>query len=296
MRKIIEKLSDGVYFIQGARNARYPNSNSILIGDFLIDTGISNKILRSVKKEYQINNVILSHWHEDHISGNRLLKGVNFFCHEKDKLIIENIEKMNEYYDIKDKPIGKDFLSLLDYLRMENTEIDSIITDNEIFEIGDRCRLKVIHTSGHTAGHCAFYEMNSKIGFFADIDLTKFPYYGNIDANLMDFETSIVKLMDFEFNKAITGHRGIIEGDSQVKEELKKFKFIINKRDERILEQLSEKKVVKLEDLRGKNLIYKKYMYEEFEIIAELLMIKKHFDKFLKQDKISVKDNGYILN
>ncbi|MFX0058646.1 MAG: MBL fold metallo-hydrolase [Candidatus Heimdallarchaeota archaeon] len=290
------QLSDDIYFIQGARNARYPNSNSILVGDYLIDTGVSNKILRSAKKEFKINSVILSHWHEDHISGNRLLKGPNFLCHEKDKPIIENIEKMNEYYNIKDKPIGSEFLNLLELLRMKNTKIDNLINDNEILEVGDNLRLMIIHTPGHTAGHCAFYEINSKLGFFGDIDLTKFPYYGNIDANLIEFESSINKLINIRFKEAVTGHRGVIEGERQVKEELKNFKDIIKKRDQRILAQLSEKDVVKLEDLKGKNLIYKKYSYEDFEIIAELLMIEKHFDKFFDQRLVERKNDGYILS
>ncbi|MFX0177437.1 MAG: MBL fold metallo-hydrolase [Candidatus Hodarchaeota archaeon] len=290
------QLSDDIYFIQGARNARYPNSNSILVGDYLIDTGVSNKILRSAKKEFKINSVILSHWHEDHISGNRLLKGSNFLCHEKDKPIIENIEKMNEYYNIKDKPIGSEFLNLLELLRMKNTKIDNLINDNEILEVGDNLRLMIIHTPGHTAGHCAFYEINSKLGFFGDIDLTKFPYYGNIDANLIEFESSINKLINIRFKEAVTGHRGVIEGERQVKEELKNFKDIIKKRDQRILAQLSEKDVVKLEDLKGKNLIYKKYSYEDFEIIAELLMIEKHFDKFFDQRLVERKNDGYILS
>ncbi|MFX1588849.1 MAG: MBL fold metallo-hydrolase [Promethearchaeota archaeon] len=295
MNDFIIKLSDEIYFIQGAKNARYPNSNSILIGDYLIDTGVSNKILRNVKKEFQINNVILSHWHEDHISGNQLLKGVNFLCNEKDKFIIENIEKMNEYYNIKDRPIGVDFLKLLKYLRIKNTKIDDIINDKQIFEIGDRARLKVLHTPGHTAGHCAFYEINSKIGFFADIDLTNFPYYGNIDANLIEFENSIDKLINIRFSKVITGHRGIIEGNDQVREELRKFKAVIKKREKIILEQLSEKKIVRLADLMGKNLIYKRYMFEEFEIIAELVMIEKHFEKLIHDNLIMTEKNGYLL-
>ncbi|MFX1358151.1 MAG: MBL fold metallo-hydrolase [Promethearchaeota archaeon] len=295
MNKFTQKLSEGIYFIQGANKARYPYSNSILIGNYLIDTGVSNKLLRSLKKEFQINNVILSHWHEDHISGNHLLKDINFFCHEKDKCIIENIEEMNYYYDIKDKEIGTDFLKLLEYLRVKNTKINNVINDTEIFKIGDMLRLKVIHTPGHTAGHCAFYEINSKIGFFADIDLTRFPYYGNIDASLIEFSNSIDKLINIKFDKVVTGHRGIIEGDNQVKEELRKFKTIIEKREQLILEQLSEKKIIKLADLMGKNLIYKKYLFEEFEIIAELIMIEKHIEKLLHDNLIIEEKNGYLL-
>ena len=84
----------GVYFIKGFNNGRYPYSHSMLAGTTLIDTGISNKFIRKIKKEFIIENVILSHWHEDHILGNRFLKNVQFSCHPKDKQIIENTQLM----------------------------------------------------------------------------------------------------------------------------------------------------------------------------------------------------------
>jgi hypothetical protein len=47
---------------------------------------------------------------------------------------------------------------------------------------------------------------------------------------------------------------------------------------------------------RNNNIIYRKYSaYKDFEIIAELLMIEKHFEKFLKNNIISEENNGYIL-
>ncbi|MFX1531655.1 MAG: hypothetical protein ACFFBC_11130, partial [Promethearchaeota archaeon] len=71
---------------------------------------------------------------------------------------------------------------------------------------------------------------------------------------------------------------------------------IIFKRDERILSNLSERNPISPIDLKGKNLIYKRYSSENFEVISELVMIEKHFDKLLKNNLIAIKDNGFILN
>ena len=40
-----------IYFIEGARNGKYPYSHSLLIEDYLIDTGISSRLLRKLKRQ-----------------------------------------------------------------------------------------------------------------------------------------------------------------------------------------------------------------------------------------------------
>ncbi|MFX0042221.1 MAG: hypothetical protein ACFE8L_04860, partial [Candidatus Hodarchaeota archaeon] len=176
-------------------------------------------------------------------------------------------------------------------------KIDKTLTDNEIIKIGNDYKLKVIHTPGHTAGHCSFLELNSKIGFLADIDLTNFVFYAGIDSNLINFEQSIDKLLDLDIEIVTTGHRGIIEGRKEIKEELIKYKSVIHKRDERILSNFSETKPVLVTDFKGKNLIYKYYSeFKNYEIIAEMIMIQNHFDKFIKNRLIIQQEgNGYIL-
>jgi len=299
MQDFIHPLSDdfkNIYFIEGDRKGNYPFSHSLLIGNYLIDTGISGRHLKKLKKQFQINTVILSHWHEDHISGNNLLRNSNFLCHINDKPPIEDIEKMFPYYNVEGTDAGKEFRSLFGLFDMKNTKISNIINDNEIIDIDDHLKLKVVHTPGHTAGHCGFYEINSKIAFFGDIDLTRFPYYATIDSDLVDYENSIDKLKNLEIEIAVVGHRDPVFGSSNIRVELDKFKSVIFKRDERILSNLTERKPIRPIDLKGKNLIYKRYTYKNFEIISELVMIEKHFDKYLKNNLITTQDNGYILN
>jgi hypothetical protein len=50
-------------------------------------------------------------------------------------------------------------------------------------------------------------------------------------------------------------------------------------------------------DLLKKNIFYKRYgPWEIFEINAEKIMNEKHFEKFLKNNQIEKKNNGYILS
>jgi len=301
MDDFIQPLSEdfsNFFFIKGKLRARYPYSNSILIGDYLIDTGISPKHLRKLKKLYPINHVLLSHWHEDHISGNFLLENAKFYCHLKDKSPIEDIQKMMPLYNVRNTPIEEELKRLIIVLKMQNIKIDTLIEDNDIFNIGDQFKLKVIFTPGHTAGHCAFYELNSKIAFLGDIDLTRHPYYGNLDASLIEFEESIAKIKSLDIKIVVTGHRGIIEGKKKINEEIEKYKLILQERGERILTFFSERsRPIKLKEFRNSNIIYRKYSaIKDFEIIAELLMIEKHLEKFLKKGIISENDSGYVLN
>ncbi|MHA2287658.1 MAG: MBL fold metallo-hydrolase [Promethearchaeota archaeon] len=301
MEEFVKPISDGhenFYFIEGELRARYPYSNSMLIGDCLIDTGISPKRLKRLKKQFMIKNVFLTHWHEDHISGNRLLKEAKFYCHSNDKMPIENVEQMIPLYNVENTPVEDELKSLIELLRMQNIRVDTLIKDGEIYNIDDELKLQVLFTPGHTAGHCAFYELSCKTAFLGDIDLTRFPYYGNIDANLVEFEESIDKIQKLDLNSVATGHRGLIKGKNKIHEEIENYKSILKKRDEKILAFLSEgSKPTVLNDFKKSNIIYRKYStFKDFEVIAEILMIGKHLEKFLERGIVSEMNQGYILN
>jgi len=302
MNDFIQPLSEefkGIYFVQGQNRGRYPYAHSLLINDFLFDSGISSGYLRKLRKSHAINNVIFSHWHEDHISGNRLFPNAKYYSHIKDKSVIEDITLMNEYYFIEDDTEMLElYAMILAGLRLQNTNIDYLLEDNMLIDLGEGLQIKVIHTPGHTEGHCCFIEKSSKIAFLADIDLSSLgPWYGGKDCNVMAFEDSIKKMKQFDIDIAVTGHKGVIEGRSNIKEGLEKYLQILYQRDDRILENLSEKKPKSAEDLRDLNIIYAYYTdFKEYELFAEEIMVKYHFDKFLKSGKIAREGNGYILS
>ncbi|TXT61464.1 MAG: Hydroxyacylglutathione hydrolase [Promethearchaeota archaeon] len=290
---------EDIIFIEGEQNAKYPYSNSMIVGTFLIDTGVGSKNVRKIIRKYDIDKVLLTHWHEDHINGNRHFKGKNiqFLSHEQDKPLIEDIERMYNAYGVKDTPLESDFKQLIQVLRMKNIEVSKTFQDKQILHLSDLPhKIQVFHTPGHTAGHCSFYEMNSKIAFLGDIDLTNFSFYGSLDADLITFENSIEKLKDLDMEFACTGHKGVIIGNKEIKAQLENYEKIIKKRDKRILNHLSESNPINPTDLKGKNLIYKKYsQFENYELLAEKIMIGKHFEKFLQNKVIEKINNGYVL-
>jgi len=299
---MIQSLSDefkNIFFINGQRNGRYPYSHSLLIRDYLIDTGISSGFMRKLKRKFSINHVLNSHWHEDHIACNRLLADAKFYCHSSDRLLLEDFNSnYKRYYYVENTSVDDLFDGLLDLLKVEDTQINKTIEDNGIIDISENYQIKVIHTPGHSAGHCCFYELNSKIAFLADIDFSSFgPWYAGLDSNLSDFEKSIEKLKKFDIDIAVTSHKGVFYGDKQIKQKLNEFQAKIDERDKSILEFLSESKPLTSKDLIRKNIIYKfNSEFEAYENIAEKVMLDMHFDKLLKNNLIEQIDNGYILS
>ncbi|MFX1236339.1 MAG: MBL fold metallo-hydrolase [Promethearchaeota archaeon] len=291
--RVFSEEYDGIFFIEGKNQGKYPYSNSLLVGDYLFDTGISEEKIQKLKKNVSINNVVLSHWHEDHISGNKNFNKAKFYCHREDKHIIEDISRMDLFYGVIDS-IYDDIMNMLD---LRNRRIDYIFEGNDELIANNEIKLKVIHAPGHSAGHCCFYETNSKVIFLADIDLSSFgPWYGAMDSSVIEFERSIKRLKKLNLKFAFTSHSGVIDGIKTIRKKLERCLSIIYERDDVILSYLSEKKPKTAFDLEHKNITYKTYSYfKNYELVAERIMIQYHLDKLLEENILEQEGNGYVL-
>lgn len=286
-----------IYFIRGKNSGKVPYTNALLIKDVLIDTGISPLYLKRLKRKFKINEIIFSHWHDDHIRDNKILEVDTRTCHKKAKPIIENIDRLIDLYDIRGtsvEPAFKDFLSnIIDVYKMA---IDHTLKNDQIINIGDNLDFKVLYTPGHSVGHCSFYEPKLKLAFFGDIDLSRFgPWYGGLDSDIGQFKNSIERLKKLDIQIAITGHSGVYKGSKLIKKKLEEYKKIFDFRDNLILENLTNSKPLTAADLIEKNIIYKNYdFFKPFLLRMERTMIQKHLDKLLKEKRIEESDSGYI--
>ncbi|MCX8172640.1 MAG: MBL fold metallo-hydrolase, partial [Archaeoglobaceae archaeon] len=164
------------------------------------------------------------------------------------------------------------------YPKIGFRKVDELIEDGELLKLGGK-EIEVIHTPGHSAGHCCFL-IDSKILYLADIDLTSFgPWYGCLDCDVQDFLDSIDKLLKMaeSVEIAVPSH-GEPVGGEDLKERLLKYKEKIFEREKKIIEAINAGV-----DPVGKNIIYRKYpepteIYRSFERI----MIKKHLDRLRK--------------
>lgn len=131
--------------------------------------GNTNEILDFVKKQnIKIKGILLTHGHGDHISSVPSLKNAfacPVVCHEDERDTLENAE-LN-----------------LSSMISGTLEISPDITlkDSDVFTFGEKSRLKLIHTPGHTKGGACFYDEDEKLLFtgdtlfFSSIGRTDFP-------------------------------------------------------------------------------------------------------------------------
>lgn len=305
--QLIDENLPAFYFVPGENNGVYPNSHSLLIlqnkrnnNAVLIDTGIGHELIKSLLQDFKITKVFLSHWHEDHISGNYFLKKqlTEFYCHSLDAPMVKDIGKFQEFYYTQGSSVEDFFQDLLVTMKIEDLAECREINDSQVIKIDDVMSIKVIHTPGHSAGHCCFYESTNQVIFLADIDLSGLgPWYGCLDSDIDDFEMSIEKLISMDLEYAISSHKGVFVGKIEIRDHLRRFLAVISKRENRILTELSEVKGKFAKELVGKGIIYKNYSsMRDYLFIAEKQMISKHFTRLVKKGKVFKDRDGFLLN
>ena len=254
------ELRRNVRIIEGPDSGRYPYSNSLLIGrSCLIDAGAGD-VLKDVRVEW----VLDSHWHEDHIALNKV--GRRVAAHYLDADAIENYEEFKRRYALGD-------LVRL-FVNFEFGRVDRTFEDGEVFEF-EGVQVEVLHTPGHSAGHCCF--VIDDVIFLADIDLTPFgPWYGCLDCDVRDFVLSIERLKR-EVSKrrislAVPSHGKAVSGTDEILKRLDDYLAKIFERDRKIRELIQAG-----EDPIGKGVIYKKVPEpKEIYLHFEKIMIEKH--------------------
>lgn len=176
----------------------------IVFGDkiTLIDSGVKgseftiSKYIRQNKRDItEIDTLILSHSHPDHIGSAAKIKeltGCKILAHEAEKEWIENIEIQS-----KQRPVPG-FFNLVD----RSVEIDEFIAAGQELEIEDGLTLKFIHSPGHSKGSLNIEFVEDHILFTADSVPLKndIPNYDNFQ----ELMNSLDKISNAEFTTLIS--------------------------------------------------------------------------------------------
>lgn len=145
----------------------------------LIDTGLGvANIQEVVSKLTELPVlVITTHVHWDHIGGHKYFENIAVFEAEKEWLsggfpIPLEVVKSNLLCKPCDFP--KDFY--IEEYQIFQGEPQKILKDGDCLDLGKR-QIKVVHTPGHSPGHCCFYEPERKYLYSGDLI-----YKGCLDA------------------------------------------------------------------------------------------------------------------
>lgn len=142
----------------------------IIFGDkiTLIDTGVKDSeeeiftyIAENSRSYSEIDKVILSHSHPDHIGSAARIKeltGCKILAHPAEKTWIENIAIQE-----KERPVPG-FSNLVN----RSVTIDEFIEDGQSLDFGNGQTVKIIHAPGHSAGSANLFLQNEKVLFTAD--------------------------------------------------------------------------------------------------------------------------------
>lgn len=183
----------------------------LLIGKkfaILIDTGLGVADIKKVVEQITTLPilVITTHIHWDHIGGHKYFDEFAVYESEVEWIskqfpIPLQIVKKNLTSECCEFPIDFD----IDYYNVFQGIPTQIMYDGDIIDLGNR-KLKVIHTPGHSPGHCCFYE--EERGYLYSGDLI---YKGCLDAfypttDPLAFKHSVDRINALNVKKVLPAH------------------------------------------------------------------------------------------
>lgn len=179
------------------------NERSVLIDSGL---GISN-IKRVVSSLTSLPIIVVTtHVHWDHIGNHKLFDTIAVHEMERDWLVdnfpisLQEVKNniMRLPFDFPD-----DFN--IDKYQIFQGEPQILLHDDDIVDLGGR-KLHVIHTPGHSPGHCCFYEPERKYLYSGDLIYKGCLYAFYPTTDPLCFYESIKKVQKYEIEKIFPGH------------------------------------------------------------------------------------------
>ena len=286
-----------IRFIRGDNGGKYPFNHSVYLegkdARVVIDPSCGLQKLTDLKNKDGVDQVWLSHWHEDHMGFLNLFDNCVLRLSERDFPPLTDIEIFLDWYGIKEtqsREIWKNImLNNFNYLPQNKA---LFFQDGETIDLGS-LKVKVIATPGHTPGHLSFFFPDEEILFLGDYDLTSFgPWYGDVYSSIEQTITSIHTLKNIPARRWIASHNtGVFERNpGNLWDD---YENVIYLRNEKIMNFLKEPKT--LEEILAAWLIYGRPREpKDFFEFNERALVGKHIDYLEKNGKIALNKNKYV--
>ncbi len=289
-----EKHFGPIWFIPGENRGIYPFCNSVYIEGpgILIDPASDRKRLAQLKEDPGVNQIWLSHWHEDHFLYLNLFKEVPVYISEKDSTPLSNLDIFMDAYGVgsdEERETWRSFLA--DQLHIELRKPTAFLKSGETSHLNG-VTVEKISTPGHTPGHLAFFFKEQELLFMGDYDLTRFgPWYADVESSIEDTVASVERLKKIPAKTWITGHEtGLYEEEPE--ELWDRYLNVIDVREGKLLDFLKEPRT--MEEITGAWIVYGRPMEPKaFYEFGERAHMKKHLERLMKQGVVVMEENRY---
>jgi hydroxyacylglutathione hydrolase len=244
--------------ILGEKNGKYPYGNSIFIDDevtALIDPSLMIVDLNGQITGRKIDLLFNSHYHEDHFVGNFLFPDAPLHVHQLDAPAFRSLDTLFDFYGMDEEATETWKPVVVEKYHYQPREQMVELSGDEVFEFG-HTRMRVLHTPGHTGGHCCFFFENEGLLFVADWDLTWFgPVYADATSDLAATLTSLHQIRALGAKTLVSFHEvGVCEENQQ--ETVDQYLNIIYERERTLLDFLVVPRT--LEEIVKRRIIYRK--------------------------------------
>ena len=174
----------------------------------LIDTGLG---VADIKRVVDVLTdlpieVITTHVHWDHIGGHSLFDNIGVHKEEVSWLSEEfplPLQVVKNNLVCKPCDFPRDFC--IEEYKIFKRKPQVIVKDGDCIDLGNR-EIEVIHTPGHSPGHCCFYEPDRRYLYSGDLI-----YKGCLDAyypttNPIQFYESVKRIQGYQISRIMPGH------------------------------------------------------------------------------------------
>ena len=275
------KLTESVSVLLGAEGGRDPSGNSVVVRgsaeSMIIDPSVT--VVEQGGAPVDIDLVVNSHSHEDHLPGNGLFTEARVHAHFDDLSGVQSLEGLMDVFGFDDDVRAEQTVSFVEELYFSPRPDATGFGDGHVFDLGG-IRVEAMHLPGHTRGHSGF-RVDGGVFFLSDIDLTGFgPYYGDVWSDLEQFEESLHRVRDVEADWYVTFHqKGVIEGRETFLVMLDKFHSVIDRRHGEMLEFLTEPR--SLADMAHHRFVYRPHVDIPFAGTVERRTAELHVARML---------------
>lgn len=218
-----EKISEGVWLV-GGPNVSHSEDATVFVVELgvklvMIDSGAGRsaaRILKNIKEAgldpLQVEGLILTHCHIDHIGGAPFFRkelGCSLYIHELDAAAVERGDPVltaANWYDCDFPPTG----------------IDKRLSGAEGFLEAGGEKLNWVHTPGHTPGSICLYldRAGARVLFGQDIHG---PFLPSFKSDIGRWRESMQKLIALEADILCEGHFGIFRPREKAREYIKRY-------------------------------------------------------------------------
>ena len=283
-----------ITFIPGKKDGRYPYCHSIYIEEagVLIDPASDRERLVEFRKTFEVEEIWLSHWHEDHIMDLDLFDDLPLLVTEPDAPPLGDLDGFIDAYGEvteQERKFWRTFLT--ERFHFKPRQPKRFLKSGDVFHF-DTVTVEIVGAPGHTPGHIALYFKEPEVLFLADYDLTPFgPWYGDVRSSIEQTIESVNRLRQISAKIWLTCHEtGVFEEEPG--ELWDKYLGVIDDRERKLLDILDVPRT--LTELAGACIVYGKPREpKEFHEVGERGHMKKHLEKLIGEGVVGRDGDKY---